>query len=118
MTESNDMPEGMIQPGGRRPADPPPGLGQVAPYEGRCRCGTYPADAAHMCESEQGFEEVRIMRLRPGDAIVIQYQEDLSDSELAYIAERVKLVFPNHKAIVLGCGTQLSVVREEATTDD
>lgn len=91
------MPDGMISPG-------------------RCRCGAYPPDAAHMCTepySEPGFESVRVMRLQPGDVVVIEVNYPVSAKDIDQFKARLERTFPGHKAIVLDNGARLTITRPD-----
>jgi hypothetical protein len=88
-----------------------------SPPPDRCRCGVYPPDAAHMCEQnppEYGFESVRVMRLQPGDVIVVQYKDAISQDHYTKVAARMRGVFPDHRVVVLDSDTEISVARPDA----
>jgi hypothetical protein len=89
---------------------------QESPPPGRCRCGAYPPDAAHMCTepySEPGFESVRVMRLQPGDALVIEVDYPVDEKTKHLFLRRLEHTFPGHKAIVLDNGARLSITRPD-----
>jgi hypothetical protein len=90
-----------------------------SPYPPRCRCGAYPPDAAHMCESDgPEFESVRIMRLQPDDVIVVEVDYPVSAHDIDQFKARLEHTFPGHKAIVLDNGARLSVARPDEVKHD
>lgn len=58
--------------------------------------------------------EVRILRLEPGDVLVLQCEKFLDREEASYITEQVAAYFPGHEAIVLDGGVTLDIARKEA----
>jgi len=66
---------------------------------------------------EPGFESVRIMRLQPGDALVIEVDYPVDEKTKDLFIRRLGMVFPGHKAIVLDNGARLSVARPDGDHD-
>jgi hypothetical protein len=83
-------------------------------YE-RCKCGTgVLVGTAHMCEPEEpGFESVRIMRLQPGDVIVVQVRDAGNERDRDKFLARLERVFPEHKAIIVDNGAEISIARPD-----
>lgn len=63
--------------------------------------------------SDVGFESVRVMRLQPGDVIVVEVDYPVSLEHQAEFKARLDRVFPGHKAIVLDNGARLTVARPD-----
>jgi hypothetical protein len=57
------------------------------------------------------FRRVKILRLRPGDAIVLSFQERLSSTEVDRIHQKVQRTFPGYPLILLDNGAFLRAVR-------
>jgi hypothetical protein len=57
------------------------------------------------------FRRVEILRLRPGDAIVLSFKERLSSTEVDKIHQKVQRTFPGHALILLDNGAFLRAVR-------
>jgi len=55
--------------------------------------------------------EVRILRLQEGDVLLFQAPHRLSDDEAATMAERIEATFPDHRALVVENGAELTVAR-------
>jgi hypothetical protein len=86
------MPDGMMSP-------TPPGLGRIGPYES---------------PYEPGFESVRIMRLQPDDTIILQFKDYISSHQHKLVMARMKIVFPDHKAVIVDGGAEVSIARPDA----
>jgi hypothetical protein len=54
------------------------------------------------------------MRLQPGDVIVVEVADPVSQEEVARFKARLDRTFPGHKAVVLENGTRLSIARPDA----
>lgn len=65
-----------------------------------------------MDEELPAVDEVRILRLRPGDTVVVTLDRDhvLDDHEHAVLTERLQKRFPDHQVLVLS-GAKLEVLR-------
>ncbi len=61
------------------------------------------------------FPEVRILRLEPGDVLLITVPGRLSDAEFTALSSRMKAQFPDHPMGVLEGGATLDIVRQERT---
>lgn len=59
------------------------------------------------------FESAKVLRLQPGDVVVLRVGHDLSDSEHHDFVERMQALFPDHKIVVLGPGVELQVLRKD-----
>ena len=57
--------------------------------------------------------EVRILRLQPGDVLVLQCEKFLDREEAHYITQQLAARFPGHEAIVLDGGVTLDIARRE-----
>jgi hypothetical protein len=131
-----------LNPGPR--AATPPGLGQVAPYEPgpelpdarsgpRCiTCGHFLSthkrptslDGCDLCDCarfvepqsphQYGFESVRVMRLQPGDVIVVEVDYPVSQADQDAFTRRLERTFPGHTGFVIDNGARLSVARPDA----
>lgn len=58
------------------------------------------------------LKEVDILRLQPGDMLVIRAPMRLSDYAKKRIGEAIRKEFPEHKVLVLEEGLSLEVLRE------
>ena len=61
--------------------------------------------------SEPEFESVRILRLEPGDEIVLTLRDRATHAHVDDIRKRVEERWPNHKVTVLAEGIDMAVVR-------
>jgi hypothetical protein len=77
---------------------------------------TEPATPATRSSIAPLLEEARILRLEPGDVIVLRTPLRLSFEQIAELEEQVTDRFPSHKAIVLAGGMELTIARPEGTT--
>lgn len=59
-----------------------------------------------------GLEEVRVVRLEPGDVIVLRVPNRLTDEEYGEIRDQAATFFGDHKVAVLEGGMALDVLRE------
>jgi len=57
--------------------------------------------------------DVQILRLQPGDTLVITSPVWLSDQQVDEIKTSLKERFPGHQALLLDGGATLSVLRKE-----
>jgi hypothetical protein len=57
--------------------------------------------------------EVRILRLEPGDVLVVNVPGRLTDDECQELGRRVKESFPDHRIAVLDGGATLDILRTE-----
>ena len=58
------------------------------------------------------FESVRILRLRPDDIIVLEFERKLAGDEVLKLVEQGRKNFPNNKVVVTS-GVHLRVMRKE-----
>jgi len=63
---------------------------------------------------EPGFESVRIMRLQPGDVIVVQVRDAGNENDRDRFLARLERVFPEHKAIIVDNGAEISIARPDS----
>lgn len=59
------------------------------------------------------FESVKVMRLSPGDVIVVKADQYLSTDQVEYIREMIKARFPHNETLILGKGLDVSIVTPE-----
>lgn len=64
-------------------------------------------------ELEIVLKHLSVVRLEPGDTLVFRSPHALSWEKIRRFQESVGPVFPNHLAIVLDQGMELSIVRKE-----
>lgn len=57
------------------------------------------------------LEEVRVLRLQPGDVVVCTLRRDASHAEFEEIHARLKERFPDNAVTIVGQDAELSVVR-------
>ena len=57
--------------------------------------------------------DVEILRLQPGDTLVITSLVPLTDEHVASLRDDLGARFPGHQAIILDGGITLSVLRKE-----
>jgi hypothetical protein len=57
------------------------------------------------------FEEVRVLRLQPGDVVVCTLRRNASHAEFEEIHARLKERFPDNAVTIVGQDAELSVVR-------
>jgi hypothetical protein len=58
-------------------------------------------------------EEVRILRLQPGDALVLRFVREISAERARRIKTLMSDQFPGNKILVLSGEVELTVLREE-----
>lgn len=58
-------------------------------------------------------DEVRILRLRPGDTVVAYMAETLNDDEAERAWAMVKEAFPDNTVVVMEAGARLEVLRRD-----
>lgn len=56
-------------------------------------------------------EAVKIMRLEPGDTLVLKHSMLLNDAAWLHLREGMEALFPGHKCVLLDKGLDLDVVR-------
>lgn len=59
-----------------------------------------------------GFQEARVVRLEPGDVIVLMTSKRLAEEEVDLIQERAGQFFDGHRIAVLEDGMTLEVLRK------
>jgi hypothetical protein len=59
------------------------------------------------------FESARIMRLQPGDVVVLRVRAELDDETHAQFVAQTKALFPDHQIAVLADGAELEVFRKD-----
>lgn len=57
------------------------------------------------------FESVQLLRLQPGDIVVLHVSGELSMQDWSDINDRAKATFPDQQVVVLGDDTDLQVFR-------
>lgn len=72
-------------------------------------------DAAMTAATAEEVAEVRLLRPRPGDVLVIRLKERLSGDDFAQFTERLEAHFDGSgiKAVVLDPDAELDVVRKD-----
>lgn len=63
-------------------------------------------------------DEVKILRLQPGDTIVCRTERRLTDEEFAKIGENLKRCFPDSRVAVLDGGATIEVLRAEVPREE
>ena len=58
------------------------------------------------------FESVQLLRLQPGDIVVLRVPRDLSEQDFAGFSDRVKATFPDHQLVLLDDTADLQVFRK------
>jgi hypothetical protein len=59
------------------------------------------------------FESAKVLRLQPGDIVVLRVHEELSPRDHAAFMENAKLLFPDHQLMVLTGDDELQVFRKD-----
>lgn len=59
------------------------------------------------------FPEVRILRLQPGDQLLITMQTRLDDQQFDDFMQSMKACFPDHRCVILDAGATLDILRME-----
>jgi hypothetical protein len=59
------------------------------------------------------LEHLRVLRLEPGDVLVLTCPDPLTFERAETLRARVKQEFPGHKVIVIDSGGSLGVVRSD-----
>jgi hypothetical protein len=59
------------------------------------------------------FESANVLRLQPGDIVVLRVHRELSDRDHAAFMEHAKVLFPDHKVVVLTGDDELQVFRKD-----
>jgi hypothetical protein len=57
-------------------------------------------------------EEIDVLRLEPGDSLVLTAKERLSIKQMNEIRDKFAELYPGHRVIILTAGMELSIVRE------
>jgi len=60
-----------------------------------------------------GFEEARVVRLQPGDVIVLSTSKRLTMEAVDVLRERLGELFGDHRVAILEDGLSLEVLRKE-----
>jgi hypothetical protein len=55
---------------------------------------------------------VKVATLRPGDVIVVEVPQLVSNDQAERIQRNLKAIWPNHEAVILSDGLTLSIKRE------
>lgn len=63
--------------------------------------------------AEIGVEEVRVVRLQPGDVIVLATSKRLSMADADDLRDRARAFFDGHRVVVLEDGVTLEVLRKD-----
>lgn len=58
------------------------------------------------------LQEVRVLRLRPGDILVLKAPADTTQQMFAELSQRMREEFPEHRTLVI-VGVDLDVLRGE-----
>lgn len=59
------------------------------------------------------FESAKVLRLQPGDIVVLKFAKSLSEAEHAEVIQRAKALFPDHEVAVFQHGADLQVFRKD-----
>jgi hypothetical protein len=59
------------------------------------------------------FESAKILRLQPGDIVVLRVRQELSEHDHVAFMEHAKLLFPDHQVAVLTGDDELQVFRKD-----
>ncbi len=59
------------------------------------------------------FPEVRILRLRPGDVLLLHLPQDIDDMEIDAVMKDMAKAFPGHSCVALDERFGLDVLRKE-----
>ena len=62
--------------------------------------------------------EVKTMRIRPGDVIVIQSEARIRAEFALYLRKRIRAFFPDNEVIVVDGGIELQVLTDAAGDPD
>lgn len=58
--------------------------------------------------------DVEVLRLQPGDAIIVNLDLHIGTEATAELRRRVTEVFPGHRVVVMSPGIRLAALREDA----
>lgn len=58
------------------------------------------------------LEEVRVLRLQPGDVIVVRIERPVTQVAADTLREKLEEAFPGHKGVILD-GASMEVIRPE-----
>lgn len=64
---------------------------------------------------KNAVEEVRALRIQPGDILIMRVPARLEEVALESIRTQLKEFFPSHKCLVLESGMELNVLCEKAS---
>ena len=59
------------------------------------------------------YESVRILRLQPGDVLVVRLDADITRQQAHDIRQELKPKFPDNEVLVLGRGVDVEIFRAE-----
>ena len=63
-------------------------------------------------EGHEHRVSVQVLRLEPGDVIVIQSADQLTDQACGYIREGLHRLFPDHEVAILDSGLKVGLIRK------
>ena len=72
-----------------------------------------PMPPAKPPESEDPLQEVRLVRLQPGDVVVIRYKQFLSEAAAAFLRDAMRGVFSKNKVVILEEGAEIDILSPE-----
>jgi hypothetical protein len=67
--------------------------------------------------TEPEYESVRILRLQPGDTIVVRLADNYPPGVVQSIKDQLEPKFPDHEVLVLGPNVDLELVCAEDLND-
>ena len=76
-----------------------------------CNCGAIPP--LDVDNPEPIFPAVELLRLRPGDRLLLHSPHRLSPSDTRRIYAQLRERYPDHEVLIVDGGNRLSVLREE-----
>lgn len=56
--------------------------------------------------------ETRLLRIQPGDVIIVRHPNRLSETSMRSIRETIRSVFPENQCLVLADGLSIDIIRE------
>lgn len=62
--------------------------------------------------------ELQVLRLRPGDVIVLRTETMLSDSKYEHIKAIMKEKFPDHEVMILENGLNIGVIHQGGSNNE
>jgi uncharacterized protein (DUF58 family) len=63
-------------------------------------------------QPEGEYESIRILRLQPGDVVVVRLADHIDKLTAEKIRDDLKPKFPDHEVLVLGPNADLEIVRD------